>query len=177
MAPESIATSGDSIDGVALAFGHDILDVEARLVSAGWHDPARLYNAALDYELRGDSFVDQNVGRVFAVLLACAQNGVPPTMDLVRKAATRLGTTFDRHGVPEELEGLRLLELCAAGADRYAGIVARNLQRLKRARECLGEFDSIVGDNTAERAWALQAQHKSARPVFGITSQRRRLSA
>jgi hypothetical protein len=75
-----VVTVRQNIDDSVCHFCDDVCDVEARLVSAGWHDPSRLYAASVKHGLSGESFIDRTVGKVFAVLLGCAVTGHPPTM-------------------------------------------------------------------------------------------------
>lgn len=133
--------STQQLDAPALAFGVEVIETEHRLLSAGWHSPIRLHNAAADFELCGDSFADHKCGVVFRVLLACAVTNTEPTEELVHAVADREGAAFNSIA---DVTALHWQESSSAGVELWAKRLVDLRRRRERAHELLAEADALL---------------------------------
>lgn len=147
----------------SVAFGADVLDVEARLLSAGMYSPVKLFDAAVDYQLSGDSFADATYGQIFATLLGWAQveGDKQPTATALKQLLP------DVHA--DDWARFVWLECSAAGVDSYAREVSRYARLRDEARGHLRRVQEIIGDNTPARIDRLLADRIAMAPV-AITS-------
>ena len=144
--------------GPAVAFGKDVIDVEARLLSAGLYSPVQLYNAAVDCELSGDSFFDAKHSAIFCTLLGWAQveGDRQPTATALKKLLPNIG--------PDDWQRFVYLECSAAGVESYAREVARYSRLRDEAHRLHGRLAEIVGDNVPALVRHRLAKLRAGRP-------------
>jgi len=118
------------------AFGGVVLEAERRLVSAGCHNPAGLWEAARVWCLTGSMFCDSSCGAVFCVVLACAKLNEPATLATVKTVAVQEGARAD------DVDAMYWLECSGAGvgncAAKFFSLYARRLGALHLINEADG---------------------------------------
>lgn len=111
----------------------ETIKVEARLVSAGFHNPARLLDAGAAADLRADDFAD--------ALLACCYWATWDSVNFpgasilkgIEAAARDWGVQIPEYGIQNFLEWRVFpLEVDASGTEKYARLVKRAARRRAR---------------------------------------------
>lgn len=122
------------LDELAVEMVTETVKVEARLISAGFHDPSRLLDAGDAVDLRASDFADPLLGCCFAALWVSVN--FPGRADVVagiEAAARAWSVTLPAYGIRSYLRWHVLgLELDAGNIERYAKIVKRAARRRQR---------------------------------------------
>lgn len=176
----AMMSGSDSIEDLAVVFASECLDIEARLVAAGWHDPVLLLEEASRAHLFGKDFADPLVGLIFDLLLISADAGRPLTHATVREVAAREHIQIPDAAFPDDITRICNLEIVSAGIPNYTRLVADFVRRraeakehLRKAAELLAPFPSKVQRAVAQAAIRKQRRRARDRDNTQPRTQRR----
>lgn len=142
----------DEFDGRVLDWIRTHDEREQDLLSAGFHDPQGLLEAAAKHKLCGDSFCLYEHSDVFCCLVECAKRGLTPTVELIAKTLEHFNRPAHKNhlGEPSELrEMLELTEISGAGVDSWARAVAENAARRTSVRDGFRKIGNIMAEIAA----------------------------
>lgn len=130
----------------ALGFAGQVLETEARLLSAGRHDPVAMHNAAVAEGLVGASFAESLHAALFTVLCGCARRRHTPTLADARRLLARAGVQLNGESTPDRLDSLWHLECSAAGVTSWAHFVADFARRRTEASEMVRKANETLAE-------------------------------
>ena len=129
-----------------MGFAAETLDAERRLVSAGCHNAASLYDAAYTWGVCGSMFADPTCAAMCTVLLACASLGFPIKPDpLCERCPEPLRTVAAREGARvADLDRIVWIESTGAGVHNYARRVYEFYCRRLGAKHLIRQADELI---------------------------------
>lgn len=132
------ADSGALADPGALAdlvldLVSETMKVEARLISAGFHNPARLLDAGMAADLRADDFADPFFQCCYCALWESVNFPGADVLKGIEAAAREWEVWIPEYGIQNFLEWRVFpLEVDASNSEEYARLVKRAARRRKR---------------------------------------------
>lgn len=123
----------EQLDELAVELISETIRFEARVVSAGFHDPVRLARAAVSDGLDRDDFADQRLGVLFSALVCYGQSGDKGYFSAIPSFCRRQGIPIPAGGwdafLREHIDGC---EFDGSGIERYAKLIKRASRRRRR---------------------------------------------
>ncbi len=124
-------------------------EVEEWLLSAGFHYPEELHDAAREYQLCGDSFTCPEHREIFCALIECSKRRIEPTIGLIAAVLDEQGFPPWRDGDGNLLEldrMLRCTEVVPTGIDTYAKMVAISAQKREEVQAHYRKIRNIMSE-------------------------------
>ncbi len=139
-----------ALDDLALDLISETVKVEARLVSAGFHDPARLLEAGAAVDLRAADFAEPLLGCCYCALWESVNFPGAYIVCGIEAAARAWGVWIPEIGIQHFLEWRVFpLEIDASNIEKYAALVKRAARRRVRYAR---QWGALIHHIEAERA-------------------------
>lgn len=134
----------EALDDLAVRSIERMLDVEARLLAGGFHDPFVMYNLAYQCHVSTAAFAEPNHRILFGLLLNAAELGFEPTVAELRRAAEKHGALWADAGYPTDLERILCRESGPLHIEYHMRLVADCARRREEARTLIAQATSLL---------------------------------
>ncbi len=143
------AADPGALDDLALDLVSETIKVEARLVGAGFRDPAKLLDAGAAADLCAADFADPLLGCCYAALWEIPNYPGASVVCGIESAAREWGVFIPEYGIQNFLEWRVFpLEFDASSIEKYTRLVKRAARRRQRYGKL---WRALVGHVQAER--------------------------
>lgn len=138
------ALISETLDDLSVRSIERMLDVEARLVAGGFHDPPLLYNCAFECRVTAAAFADSNHAILFGLLLCAAERGIEPTLEQLRQSSVADGALWCDAGYPTDLERILCRESGPLHIEHHMRLVADCARRREEAQALIAQATSLL---------------------------------